>query len=57
VRLIRTFRGAEERAKRERDAAAANMERVAKKKPPMASRLRRIALGGAKDIKDPDAVK
>lgn len=54
VKLVRTFRGAEERAKAARDRAAANMERVAKKKPPMASRLRRIALGGARDVKDPD---
>ena len=55
VALVRATRTREKRAAEERERAAANAERVtqAKQKPPPA-RLRRLGLGGKKDVKDPD---
>ena len=55
VKLIRTFRAGEQRAKEEKAKIEENMERVAKKKPPASGRLRRLALGSSKDIPDADS--
>jgi len=55
VKLIRAFRRSEQKAREDKLKREENMERVAKKKPVVASRLRRLALGSKADVPDPDA--
>ncbi|KAK7234865.1 hypothetical protein SO694_0029005 [Aureococcus anophagefferens] len=55
VKLIRAFRRSEQQAREDKLKREENMERVAKKKPVVASRLRRLALGSKADVPDPDA--